>query len=93
MVPEHFTVVGREDDDGVFSLSGLLQEVKQSADLRVDHVNHRPVGGAHPAMVCRSHCLVRIPSSFAIRATVVDLLPNRFVIQFAFNVVRERDIV
>ncbi len=94
MVAEHLAVVAHEDDQGVFAEAGGVELGEQPADLDVDQVAHRPVRGADQAVVVVFHLLVRIEAELAaVRPEVVDLLEAGLGVEFARDVVGERDLV
>ncbi len=93
MVAEHFAVVRGEDDIGVVALTGFFEAVEQVADLPVDDIDHGPVRRSDPAVIGVCHLVVGIHAFAAVRAAVIDALPDGFVVEFAFGVVGQGDVV
>ncbi len=87
MVAEHFAVVRGEDDAGVVALTGFFKAGKQVSNLAVNYIDHGPVRCGDPAVIGVGHLIVRIHTSAAVGATVIDALPDGFVVEFAFDVV------
>ena len=93
MVAEHFAVVRGEDDIGVVALSDFFEAVEQVADLTVDDIDHGPVRRGDPAVIGVGHLIVGIHAFAAVRASVIDALPDGFVAEFAFDVVGQGYVV
>ena len=45
VVTERLAVIGHEDDDRCFALTGFLQRVEDATDVLVDQLDRRPVFG------------------------------------------------
>ena len=64
------------------ALAGLLQRVQDAADLRVDQIDHRPVGGPHQAVVAVGQVAVAERARDVVGADLVEApLEDRLVVQ------------
>src|SRR3546814_6520973 len=64
-----------------------------SADLLIDQVAHRPISGTDEAVILVAHRVIGETGIAAIGAAMVDPLEGRLVVQFARNVIGQRDRV
>src|SRR3546814_14891561 len=87
----HLTVIRHEDHDRVLALPGAIERVEHPADLLIDQVAHRPISGTDEAVILVAHRVIGETGIAAIGAAMVDPLEGRLVVQFARNVLGQRD--